>query len=223
MKSEVTHSNHYKHTEDYFDKVAVEKKGFYDSKNPNKLGQSIWQKRVRKLANSVFEKVAESTKKAVDIGCGNGDYTIELATSYLNISFIGIDFSKKAIDLANNDSENINNVSFRKGTVLDTKFNDAEFDTTFCINTLHHIYPNDLKNALTELARITKTNLILEIKNKNNPYNKYLHSTKVPTYQTTLNFVLSCLPDFELIIKKPIFYLDCASPILVIHMKKVQK
>ncbi len=67
--------------------------------------------------------------KVLDVGCGDGHTLKELADAFK--SGIGIDEDASHIAMAQEASEDIDNVSFRIAKVVDLPFGDAEFDFVF--------------------------------------------------------------------------------------------
>ena len=124
-------------------------------------------------------------------------------------------------------------IDFHEANILDMPFNDHSFDLTVCINTLHHIHKEDLEKGLSELARITKKYLVIEIKNNNNFLYKYilpnlykyilqnsLHGMNVyPTSIETTSRILSRY-NFRLVNTSGILLFNWLSPMVVISYEK---
>lgn len=212
-------NKHYQDTQEFFNKIAKEKQGFYDSKG--KLKHSFFQRLVRKEAIKLFPK----TKNNLDLGCGNGDFTNEISKLFPSSNFSGIDFSKDSINLAKTNYPNLN---FKTNSLLD--FN-KKFDTIFCINTLHHLKLEDQSKALENISKNTN-NLILELKNNTSPYYNFYRTgggnyfptvdNKITVYPTTKNKVKEILKkqNFKLIKTIPSFPLSLISPILILNFKR---
>jgi 2-polyprenyl-3-methyl-5-hydroxy-6-metoxy-1,4-benzoquinol methylase len=210
---------HYSDTQDFFNNVAIEKQGFYDSKG--KLKHSFFQRLVRKEAIKLFS----NTKNNLDLGCGNGDFTNELSIKFPNSNFKGFDFSKDAINLAKTNYPNLN---FEVDNLADFK---EKFDTIFCINTLHHLKLEDQTKALLNISKNTN-NLILEIKNNTSHYYNFYRTgagnyfptvdNKIQVYPTTKNRVKEILKkqNFKLTKTIPNFPLSLISPILILKFKR---
>lgn len=212
---------HYKATLQFFKETAVKKDGFYDGKEKDYY---IWQKMVRKAANSFFKRIqSNDIEKVSDLGCGRGDFTLDIASEYKKINFTGIDFCDEVLEIANKLKNGAKNVDFKKGNLLDLNFPDKEFDASLCINALLHIHPNDIPKALSEIARVTKRYIILEIKNKRNFYNMYLrHKTPFKVISVEKEDVIGHLKkhNFVLIDSSPIFMADFLSPIITLLFEK---
>jgi len=233
-------SNHYKDTENIFNLIAVTRKGFYDAKSKNKLKHTCYQLMIRKKILKIFQTL--QTSKNLEIGCGNGDFLIKLAKKYPELFFSGIDFSGEQLNVAKENSKNIKNINFEMSDALKLKFKDESFDTIFCINTFHHIKSEDHSKALAEFSRVSKENIILEIKNRTNFYYKYLRTglgkhkayfsnfdcndsciKKIHVYPTIIPAVKKDLEKngFELISLKSLYIFPFLSPLIVLHFRRI--
>jgi len=96
--------------------------------------------------------------KAIELGCGAGNYTIFLAGSGFQVT--GVDFSRVAIQLAQNSAKS-------KG--LDCRFISADvvgslseindtYDFVFDWELLHHIFPETREKYLDNVDRLLKPN-----------------------------------------------------------------
>lgn len=108
-------------------------------------------------------------KRILDIGCGNGVYSIEMA-KYAS-SVIGIDINPDAIRqaLSNKESQHVDNINFYCSDVGEFEHKE-KFDIITMIEVLEHI-PDD-KEMLLYLRRFLKDDgeLILFVPNKLYPF-----------------------------------------------------
>ena len=228
---------HYETTKGFFKISAVERDGFYDAVTGWKPGIYI-QQRVRKKVLNTLDQLLDNgnvdISSAIDVGCGRGDFTIEIAKKYSQLMQVhGCDFVKENLTIAKRLSESMKKIDFHEANILDMPFNDHSFDLTVCINTLHHIHKEDLEKGLSELARITKKYLVIEIKNNNNFLYKYilpnlykyilqnsLHGMNVyPTSIETTSRILSRY-NFRLVNTSGILLFNWLSPMVVISYEK---
>ncbi|MGI9608840.1 MAG: class I SAM-dependent methyltransferase, partial [Acidimicrobiia bacterium] len=81
---------------------------------------------------SVVAKL-ESGIRAIDVGCGAGDLVHTLAEAFPKSTFLGIDPSRHAIEMAEEikESAGLNNLEFCLGTFDDVPVNSADLVTTF--------------------------------------------------------------------------------------------
>ena len=113
----------------------------YESLSPDKIPWNIKQP-PRQLIELV-ESGEVTPCRAVDLGCGTGNYAIWLAKKGFQVT--GIDFSEKAIDLARRQAERENvSCAFRVGDLIDADFKaDIEYEFAYDWELLHHIFPED--------------------------------------------------------------------------------
>ena len=89
----------------------------------------------------------------LDVGCGTGDFLRLLAPIVSPGTAVGVDLSETMIAEARQRSpENIDNLSFRVGSVLDLPFSAASFDRVLATQLLLHV-PDPVK-ALVEIKRV---------------------------------------------------------------------
>jgi ubiquinone/menaquinone biosynthesis C-methylase UbiE len=108
------------------------------------------------LKKTVFAEVMPliKGKNMLDIGCGMGAATIQLAQNNKSSKCTGIDLLEGTIRQCRLNSEiyGIENVQFEAASVYDLPFENKKFDTLTCFFMLHHL--EDVPKALKELARV---------------------------------------------------------------------
>lgn len=225
----MTHDDHYNNTIEYHKISALEREGYYDAKNGKPLKHSVWQLRVRKMVIGILNKLFtydSNILKVIDVGCGKGDFTIEIAKCFQQLSKIcGCDFVKEALSIARKDSYSFEKISFQEADLLNMPYKDNYFDLTICINMIHHIDKSDLARALSELSRITNKHIVLEVKNSKSFYYKRIHPKSfggISVYPTSISEVSNLLRSNRFIIRKQhgIFLLNWLSPIIVLLYEK---
>jgi ubiquinone/menaquinone biosynthesis C-methylase UbiE len=109
----------------------------------------------REYRHALYEKVDLKNKKEIlDVGCGTGAVTLDLAQS-TNGNVVGIDIDPEKFKEAEKALSNIANIKLMKADVLDLPFPDETFDLV--VFTVVLIYIKDQQKALNEMARVTKT------------------------------------------------------------------
>ncbi|MFC1909828.1 bifunctional demethylmenaquinone methyltransferase/2-methoxy-6-polyprenyl-1,4-benzoquinol methylase UbiE [Chloroflexota bacterium] len=105
--------------------------------------------------------LALSPQRALDIGCGTGDFAITIARmAKRQMEIIGLDYSEPMLEIAREKARQVsgNKVTFVNGDAIKLPFPDEYFDCvgiSFAFRNL--TYRNPLtKKALTEIVRVLK-------------------------------------------------------------------
>lgn len=96
---------------------------------------------------------------ALDIGCGGGQTISKLLTLLKSGTVYGVDYSDEAVKLSlkkNKPAALNGRVIVKQGSVSSLPFSDNTFDIVTAFQT-HYFWP-DLKNDITEIYRVLKTN-----------------------------------------------------------------
>jgi ubiquinone/menaquinone biosynthesis C-methylase UbiE len=100
----------------------------------------------------------------LDFGCGSGNYANVLAQRFPNSTFVGLDISARAIEIANatKEKKGLENITFINGDLhdLESKWN-ASFDMVFVNDVLHDL-PNPFK-ALEIIHSVLKDDGFLSL------------------------------------------------------------
>ncbi|MDO8667484.1 MAG: class I SAM-dependent methyltransferase [bacterium] len=113
--------------------------------------KTLWPELI-KLAGSVRDG-----DKVLDAGCGNGRLLAAFAEK--NISYLGVDNSRKLIEAAKRNQElGIKNQEFLVGDILELdKISEKDFDYVFCIAVWHHLPGEDSRiRALEQIKNKLK-------------------------------------------------------------------
>ena len=106
----------------------------------------------------------------LDVGCGVGEHSRLLKNDCKRI--YGIDLSLEMVKSANN---NLGGTFAMRGDATKLPFRDSSFDVIYTSNTLHHIKELDrIRDAISEMARVTKKYIVIFEFNSKNPFCKYL-------------------------------------------------
>lgn len=109
----------------------------------------------------------EGNEYALDVGCGLGRMSIEVAKRLKEGKVIGVDiWDKKELWSNSPDKAYVNaeiegvkeKVEFKYGNVLELPFQDNTFDLVTCSSVLNNLHEDDLKiKALYEIYRVLKS------------------------------------------------------------------
>ena len=100
-----------------------------------------------------LHKIIPEGKSALEVGCGGGILTEEIA--FFGFDTIGIDPSVQSITTASEHAiENGLKINYINGTGEALPFQDSMFDIVFCCDVLEHVY--DLPKVISEISRVLK-------------------------------------------------------------------
>ncbi len=111
----------------------------------------------RTVENSAAYLIPELVpgKRVLDVGCGPGTITVDMAVRVSPGEVIGIDAVADVLEKAQaNIPAGVSNVSFAKGSVYDLDFPDDSFDIVHAHQVLQHL--SDPVEALVEMRRVCK-------------------------------------------------------------------
>ncbi len=146
-----------------FDTLAKESQGHYDTPISHYV-----QQRVRKHVLAMLHTRSETV---LDAGCGRGDVSVLLANHFPQARITGVDFSTGMLHVGMQQSQELGlgNISFYAADLRHLPFADQAFTATLCINTLTHFPRKSVRQPIAELARVTHSEVVIEIKNNLSP------------------------------------------------------
>jgi ubiquinone/menaquinone biosynthesis C-methylase UbiE len=90
----------------------------------------------------------------LDVGCGPGTITVDLAARVAPGRVIGLDTEAEIVDQARAIAGDVSNVTFQTGDVYALEFADASFDIVHAHQVLQHL--PDPVGALREMGRVSR-------------------------------------------------------------------
>jgi ubiquinone/menaquinone biosynthesis C-methylase UbiE len=206
---------HYNLTKEYFKESATYKMGYYDTKSKLNLKHDSKQYKIWEICTSFFDKKINSKiKKIIDVGCGIGDFTIDLAKRYSSLNkIVGVDFLEETIEIARKNTKDFEKVIFEKKDILNLDFDERSFDVSICVNVFHHIHPKDQEKAVKELSKISDKYVVLEIRNKKNIFNFWYKYIALPFLYRNLPVTSNSVAEINSMFKKQKFKLLIAKGI----------
>jgi ubiquinone/menaquinone biosynthesis C-methylase UbiE len=124
-------------------------------------------------------------KRVLDIGCGVGRWSIELAVVADYV--IGFDFSREMVIIAKSRviEEMVDNVDFVVASVHSLPFLSQSFDASLSVTVLSHIVDDkQLGEAISEITKIMKSNRRI-ILMEQTPHSKEVVHSQFPTVGRT--------------------------------------
>ena len=107
--------------------------------------------------HGTFAKQVDPGDRVLDIGCGGGQHTIELASRRPDLQVVGLDLSAEFVRRARHRASAArlgSRVEFVKGNALALPFEAEEFDHVYSIGSIKH-WP-DMSQGLAECGRVLK-------------------------------------------------------------------
>lgn len=98
----------------------------------------------------------------LDVGCGPGTLTLDLARRVAPGRVIGVDISGSVLAEARRNVAEAGNVEIIHGDVLDLDFGDGAFDLVHAHQLLQHLA--DPVSALAEMARVSKPDGLIAVR-----------------------------------------------------------
>lgn len=127
-----------------------------------------------RLTEAVLAAASFEGRRVIDIGCGDGTYSVELAALGRPARLHGVDPAAVAVHVARRQAEGRDGLSFEVGSAHALRHADGAFDLAVLRGVLHHVdRPAD---ALREALRVASTVVVVE-PNGLNPGLKMLERT----------------------------------------------
>ena len=116
----------------------------------------------------------QRAKRLLDVGCGEGELTEQLARTLPDGEVLGLDRPSKKLDGCWKRIDQPN-LTFVTGSATDLPFGDDEFDVVTAIEVLEHI--RDWSAALDEIARVCSRLVVASVPHE--PYWRYLNMARL--------------------------------------------
>ncbi len=97
-----------------------------------------------------------TTKDVLEVGCGVGYNSCNLAKQFPNSQFIGVDLSPEHVTNAQKEAGKMPNLSFEQGDFHRLRFDDNSFDAVYAVECL--CQGTDWQRAIAEAQRVLRPN-----------------------------------------------------------------
>ncbi|MFH1616615.1 MAG: class I SAM-dependent methyltransferase [Planctomycetota bacterium] len=138
-----------------FNQDIEENEGYYYTQT-SKLSCRLANQR---LSRAVAEMTCLSAKRVLDIGCGDGTYTIELLNKGPKY-VLGVDAAQAAVDLARKKVIDFDNIEFRVLDIYELANLQEKFDVAIVRGVLHHLY--DIRKAIVGISKVAGEVIVIE-------------------------------------------------------------
>ncbi|MEK6862532.1 MAG: class I SAM-dependent methyltransferase [Nanoarchaeota archaeon] len=141
----------------------------------------IWNYLNKKfLMPLIFDNLLrEDYARVLDLGCGIGYTSREVANRLRNAEVFGVDYDRRQIRKANRRNKS-RRIRFLVGDGKNLGFSNGYFDAVFAFDTMHHI--EDYEEAIEEMSRVLRKNgdiYVLDVDKKFfNPVIKWIDNTQ---------------------------------------------
>ena len=137
-----------------FNKDVLESEGYrYTS---NRLSCNIAN---RRISDSIFSMADLKGKRVLDVGCGDGTYTLELASSGA-AEVLGVDAAEDAVKLASERAQSLDNVSFKVADIYSLHEVVGTYDIAVVRGILHHLY--NVQDAIKNIISVADDIIVVE-------------------------------------------------------------
>ncbi len=130
----------------------------------------------RRISDAILGIEDLRDKRVLDVGCGDGTYTLELAASGAS-EVVGVDAAQDAVECAREKAAGRPGVSFEVVDIYQLAASGWRFDVAVVRGILHHLY--EVERAIEQIAQVARVVIVLE-PNGYNPVLKILE--KVSPY-----------------------------------------
>lgn len=133
---------------------------YWDGDRKYGYGGYSYDGRWRAVATRLIEHYRLKTgDKVLDIGCGKGFLVYDLVSCSTPMNARGIDISDYAIE---NSFDEIRD-RLMLGSAVELPFETSEFDLVVSFNALHNLSREDVKLALREINRVSKSSAFVQV------------------------------------------------------------
>jgi ubiquinone/menaquinone biosynthesis C-methylase UbiE len=152
--------------------------GAIEMESFNQLSKSNYKRWMLPLVDGFLEIYKIRRGQILDVACGPGLLSKELAIRLPQATVTGIDYSKHAINLAKQNCQGLANSQFRQMDAYRIQFSSAKFDAVVCKDSLHHF--NKPTQALKEMLRVLKPGGLLYLQDMRRDLPGYLLKLAMP-------------------------------------------
>jgi ubiquinone/menaquinone biosynthesis C-methylase UbiE len=115
---------------------------FEDEESVRRYAQGItyWMPRIARSFAAIMSKWEMDAGTVLDLGSGTGILSLELAKTFPELEFVGLDLSEAAVSVAREQAAESPvgaRVSFERGDAQEMPFDDGSFGLVVSSNTLH--------------------------------------------------------------------------------------
>lgn len=139
---------------------------------------SVHARRTAQNSASFLLPHLQPTYRILDLGCGPGTITADLAALVPQGSVIGVDSVEAILEQARSlaSDRGLSNITYETGDANKLRFADGEFDVVFCHQLLQHV--QDPVGVLREMKRCCKAGGLVAAREAD--YGSFMWSPRIP-------------------------------------------
>lgn len=112
-----------------------------------------------KFLEILIEKYSSKNIEILDVACGGGRHSIELAKKGYAVSAFDLSSTGISILLQEIMKNNIESLEVTKADMFETyPYNNEAFHAVLAVQAIYHGTPDNMKKAISEIARVLKKN-----------------------------------------------------------------
>ncbi|MGD9734260.1 MAG: class I SAM-dependent methyltransferase [Solirubrobacterales bacterium] len=119
------------------------------------LAVAMRERRFRHLMGQRVSADLPREGTAVDVGCGTGTFAVALASQRTDAKVVGVDGDAEILALAR-DKPSAKAVTWHEGLAQELPLADQSADVVTMSLVLHHLLPEEKREALAEVKRVLK-------------------------------------------------------------------
>ncbi len=112
-----------------------------------------------RMSEAVLELADVTGRRVLDVGCGDGTYTLELARAGAR-SVVGFDAAEAAVEAARERAREMENVRFEVRDVYSLKPPECRYDVAVVRGLLHHL--DHVREAIAGISRMARSVVVVE-------------------------------------------------------------
>lgn len=114
----------------------------------------ILMRRIKEIASRHRKSKGSERLRVLDAGCGTGNTSIALARQFRDMDFVGVDISGPSLAVAEHlaTEEELENLSFFKRDLMESRFDGGSYHIVLCLGVLHHTA--DMEKVLSNIASV---------------------------------------------------------------------
>ncbi len=113
----------------------------------------------QRMTEAILELAEVAGKRVIDIGCGDGIYTLDLVRAGAR-EVLGVDAAERAVESARERGRGIAGLRFEAVDIYALEIPDEPYDVAVVRGILHHLY--DAPRAVERICRVARRVVVVE-------------------------------------------------------------